>query len=180
MSYTTLFDVSTRPPLDWRSLVLPFGLALLAVLCFAFSRSSSAGRYFLLVFAALAVIVPVALPYWDHSRLTKALTTGQCAVAEGTLTGHWERKWTERRNGKNNRLHYEGFRVGAVSFGYYRSRDASDFNNPDNFLFRDGLPVRIHYFPERQLDDGTVLNRIVKVEVQPRAEPVASHEKARP
>ncbi|GAB4033300.1 hypothetical protein GCM10028809_34440 [Spirosoma gilvum] len=160
--YTTLYDLSTEPLLNWRSLVLPFGLAAAALIAAYTSRPGS-GRNGLIAFAVIAVVVSVGIPLFDQYQLKhqKALKV------EGPIVGYWEKEWTERRDGKNNHYSYEAFRVDTVSFGYYRNVEMAGFFNggPEQVSLRDGMAVRIHYVPERQLDDDRILNRIVKLEI---------------
>lgn len=162
MHYTTIYDLWAQPLINWRSLVLPFGLAAAALVAAYFSRPGS-GRTGLLVFSVAAVVVSVGIPSFDQYQLKrhKPLT------AEGPIVGYWEKEWVERRDGKNNSYSYEAFQVDTVSFGYYRNVGMAGFHNgeAERVPLHDGLFVRIQYVPERQLDDGRTINRIVKLEI---------------
>lgn len=162
MHYTTRYDLASLPPIDWRSLIIPLGLAFLALLSVYFTRPG-AGRKWLVAFAVIAILVSVGIPYWDRQYLLSQ----PALLAQGPITNHWTRDWSERRDGKNKRFSYEGFRVDTVLFGYFRHVDGVGFTNtsPYEVPLRDGLPVRIRYVPQRRIDDGIVDNRILKLDV---------------
>ncbi|GAB3704932.1 hypothetical protein GCM10027592_36820 [Spirosoma flavus] len=162
VNYTTIYDLAAQPAFTWRTLVLPLGLAIAAATVACFTRHN-AGRYGLFAFALIAVLVSVVMPYWDRNQLLRK----QPKLAEGVIHDHWEKEWTKRVNGKKRRHSYENFQVNNVTFGYFRNVVMAGFNNTDSprFPLRDGLSVRIHYVPEQQLDDGSVLNRIIKLEI---------------
>ena len=88
-------------------------------------------------------------------------------TSQNTRQGYQEKEWTERYDGKNHHYSYEGFWVDTVPFSYFRNVEMPGFTNtaPVQYPIRDGLPVRIHYIPERQITDGSITNRIVKLEV---------------
>ncbi|RIV19124.1 hypothetical protein DYU11_26925 [Fibrisoma montanum] len=161
-TYTTIYDLTSQSAISWRSLVLPFGLAVAATVCAYYARSSFS-RFGLLGFAIIAVLVAVVIPAWDYYQLSRQ----KPRMVEGPVADYQEKEWTERYDGKNHHYSYEGFWVNTIAFSYFRNVEMAGFTNtePVQYPIRDGLPVRIHYIPERQLTDGSVTNRIVKLEV---------------
>ena len=162
MPYKIIYDLATQPAVTWRSVALAIGLALAALIC-AYSVRPGFGRNGLLAFSGIFVLVSVGLPLFDHYQLSHKTPE----VVTGLVSAYWEKEWTTRRGGKNQRHSYEAFRVNSISFGYFRHVQMAAFTNtdPTKFPVRNGLAVRIHYLPERQLDDGTLTNRILKLEV---------------
>ncbi|MFD2574347.1 hypothetical protein ACFSUS_27175 [Spirosoma soli] len=161
MRYLSVYDLYALPPIDWRSLVLPFGLAIAAGLVGYQTRPGFARNAFF-VFAALFVVLSVGIPVFNYYYLS----TQKPRVVEGAVSDYWRKDWTTRRDGKNQHHSQEGFRVNTVTFWYNRSPTAGFTNvDPVEFPIRDGLAVRIHYVPMRQISDGERINAIVKLDV---------------
>ncbi|MBD2705798.1 hypothetical protein IC229_34685 [Spirosoma sp. BT702] len=162
MPYTTIYDLAAQPVLNWRSLVLPLALAVAASIIACFTRQN-AGRYGLFAFVFITVLVSVVMPYWDRYQLLHK----EPRLAEGVITNHWEKEWTKQVNGKKQWYSYESFQVNTVTFGYFRNVVMAGFHHEEmaKIPLHDGLAVRIHYVPEQQMDESSVLNRIVKFEL---------------
>lgn len=163
--YKTLYDLSAQPSANRGLVLMAIGLVVATMIAFAISRFPFL-QYSLLSFTVLVSIFGIVMPCWDRHRLKNKLAASSCRVVEGTITNHWENEWYD--SDSDSRNSYEAFQVGNVSFGYYRSVEMAGFHNQEGntITIRDGMTVRIHYVPERQLDDGSVQNRIVKLEAQ--------------
>ncbi|UFH57541.1 hypothetical protein [Spirosoma sp. KNUC1025] len=161
MRYTTIYDLQTQPVMDWRSLVLPFGLAIAAAFMAYYTRAGF-HRSVALVFAVSFVVLPVGIQAFNYYYLTSR----PMKVVEGSVWGYWRKDWTTRHDGKNIHHSQEAFRVGTTEFWYNRSQTAGFTNvEPVEYPIRDGLPVRIHYASVRQIDSDEIINMIAKLEV---------------
>ncbi|WP_338873006.1 hypothetical protein WBJ53_29415 [Spirosoma sp. SC4-14] len=171
MQYTTIFDISNQPATNRTFLLVSSVLAISTILCFIFSASTLV-RYIFLVFSLLFIVFSIVIPYWDHFRLAKKLTTAEYEVAEGLLTGYWRKDWYDPSDRTN--YSYEAFQVGNIQFGYHRFIEMAGFHNEETAYFpiRNGLWMRIYYLPEQQLDEGNLMNRILRLEVRQLPKPI--------
>ncbi|WP_128547873.1 hypothetical protein [Larkinella soli] len=168
MKYTTVYDISARGYEEWLWAYISAGLALATLIVFLFFRNWQY-RYGLLTVAGIVILITFVIPFWDYNRLKKMLDSGDCRKAEGPVTRQWEKKWWDRKDGKTRSFHFEGFTVGNVDFGYYiqGGGSAAGFQNNDSVRvpIKEGMFMRVHYYPEPVITNGTVDNRILKIEV---------------
>lgn len=177
MHYTTVYNIATQPYDGWIWFILAGVFLVLILVSFGVFNTPVPGlntpslypiRYWVVGFAVVIAGI-AALSYWDFSRLQKNLQTNDCQRLDGVIQGHWEKKWVEGdRSKSSNWKHYEGFTVNTVSFGYFiNAAEHAGFQNSDSVQIPlyDGLPVRIHYITDKHIDDGTLENRILKLEI---------------
>lgn len=165
MHYSTVFDISNQPATNRNFLIIAAILIISTILWFIFSNSTI-GRYSFLAFTLLFIVFTIAVPYWDHLRLAGRLTASDYQVVEGFTTGYWRKDWYEPSDRTD--YSYEAFQVGNVQFGYHRFVETASFHNEEATYFplRNGLWVRICYIPEQQIDEGNLINRILRLEVK--------------
>ncbi|RRB03802.1 hypothetical protein [Larkinella rosea] len=169
MHYHTVYDIAAKGYEEWLMAYIAAGLATATLVVFLFFRTWKHRKILLTVFCVFTAVA-VALPYWDYTRLKKKLESNDCLKTEGIVTGYWEKKWRDKdASNKWHDYHYEGFTVNSVKFGYYITGggSAAGFQNNDavRVPIRDGMRMRVHYYDEPIITDGTVDNRILKIEV---------------
>ncbi|QIP17432.1 hypothetical protein G8759_34720 [Spirosoma aureum] len=163
MPYKTVYSIAGQPPIDRVFLGISAGLLIATFLVFLATNSPS-GRYSLLAFTLLFILFTLVMPYWDHHRLVSKLSTPECKVSEGKIMGYWRKDWYQKDTHRS--YSYESFRVDTVQFGYHRLVEMAGFHNAEahHFPIQNGLIVRIYYVPERQVDDDSQVNRILKLD----------------
>ncbi|MFC5411297.1 hypothetical protein ACFPMF_18390 [Larkinella bovis] len=169
MQYTTVYDLAAEGYEEWLWAYISAGFVVATLIVFLFFRSWKY-RYGFLTITSILVAVTFGIPYWDYTHLKNKLEAPDCLKAEGRVSGHWEQEWRDRKaDGKWQNYQYEGFKVDTVTFGYYirGGGSAAGFqNNGDTKIpIRDGMQMRIHYYAEPVITDGTIKNRILKIEV---------------
>lgn len=167
MSYTTIYDISTEAYDAWLWAGIAGIMLLVSGYWFVF-RPTMKLRWWWLGFAVVATLVLFVIPYWDHNRLQQALLNKTCKVVEGPVMKHWENKWAVKARNGYDRKHYEDFTVQAVEFGYFiRGAQQAGFTNSGDkqIPIYDGQQVRIHYITDKQIDDGSLQQRILKLEI---------------
>ncbi|MGA0556915.1 hypothetical protein ACO2Q8_09715 [Larkinella sp. VNQ87] len=169
MQYTTVYDIAAEGYEEWLFAYISAGFVLATLIVFLFFRTWK-HRKILLIVTCVLTVVTVGIPYFDYTHLKSKLESPDCLKAEGLVSGHWEKKWRDKdASNKWQNYHYEGFRIDTVTFGYYikGSGSAAGFqNNGETQLpIRDGMRMRVHYYAEPVITDGTVTNRILKIEV---------------
>jgi hypothetical protein len=169
MQYRTIYDIAANGYDGWLFAYIAAGFSAATLIVFLFFRSWK-HRYVLLTISCAIVAIGFILPYWDYNRLKNKLESANCLKAEGLVLGHWEKKWRDKdASNKWRDYHYEGFTINSVKFGYYITGggSAAGFTNGATVQIpiRDGLKMRVHYYDEPVITDGTVNNRILKLEV---------------
>lgn len=169
MQYRTIYDIAARGYDGWLFGYIAAGLAAATIIVFLFFRSWK-HRYVLLTISSVFTAVAFIMPYWDYTRLKKKLESDDCLKTEGAVTSYWEKKWRDKdASNKWQNYHYESFTVNSVKFGYYITGggSAAGFTNGATVQIpiRDGMKMRVHYYDEPVITDGTVNNRILKLEV---------------
>jgi hypothetical protein len=164
MPYKTVYSIAGQPSIDRVFLGISAGLLIATFLVF-FVTNLAFWRYTFMTFSLLFILFTLVMPYWDHHRLANKLSTSECKVAEGKIMGYWRKDWYQKDTHRS--YSYESFRVDTVQFGYHRLVEMAGFHNAEahHFPIRNGLIVRIYYVPERQLDDDSQINRILKLDV---------------
>lgn len=164
MSYQTVFDISTDNYKEWPYLIITIGLVFANVIVFFFFRESGF-RFPLLAISALVVLFTFLVPYWDYSRLKNAFLQQKYQVVEGKVENYWQKEWYDRL--KKRSFSYESYTINGITFSYYRSVAAAGFHNDgaNRLPIRNGMIMRIYYLPEKQVDNGKIINRILKLEV---------------
>ena len=171
MQYRTIYDIAAKGYEEWFFAYISAGFAIATLIVFLFFRTWK-HRKVLLIISCAIVAITFVLPYWDYNRLKKKLESDDCLKAEGIVTGYWEKIWRDKdASNKWQNYHYESFMVNNVKFGYYirGGGSAAGFQNNDSIRIpiRDGMYMRVHYYDEPVITDGTVNNRILKLEVAP-------------
>lgn len=171
MKYKTVYDISTAPYDGWIWFILLGVFVVVILYSFGVFTTAKPGlylqRYWVVGFGVVIALI-AAMSYWDFNRLRSRLMANDCQQLNGVIQGHWEKKWAVKANIGYDRKHYEGFSVNGVSFGYYiNEAEHAGFQNggPTQIALPDGLPVRIWYITDKHIDDGTLENRILKLDV---------------
>lgn len=171
MQYRTIYDIAAQGYEEWFWAYISAGFVAATLIVFIFFRSWKHRKILLFVTCGLSVVT-FGIPYWDYNHLKSKLEAPDCLKAEGIVTGYWEKIWRDKdASNKWQNYHYESFMVNNVKFGYYirGGGSAAGFqnNNAIRIPIRNGMYMRVHYYDEPVITNGTVNNRILKLEVAP-------------
>lgn len=169
-TYTTIYDSSTTSP-DW--IWLGFLCVLLLVALFVYFYVPYWPHRQKLLNVALLLSFLTGLQYGRDRWMLGKLRSGSCSVVSGHVTNYWTSQDYHVKTDINGRAvkvwyTYEGFRINNVAFSYTIGASTYCFKNGEKprLSIRDGMTMRIHYYPEPVVGSSPA-NRIIKLEVPP-------------